>query len=153
MVLASRIAAEWAKPSFSGGKRTNRDEADATKGNSATPSAAKKRKAEKYPTDPHDWRYPLFFWKGTLSKSESDPKSILWQGKWVAGVDSLPSAEEYQVEGKDNSFSLNGTLDAELPQLESLENLAGKNGRLVGSYQLDQGDGNGHQCVCYLTQR
>ena len=105
-----------------------------------------------------DWRATLFVWRGVLGVSETN--SLTWDGVWEpTDTDALPDDSAY-VDSK-NDFALRtrmmGGDDLEIletcilgPDMErlgdlfwGLEHLGDI--KLTGSYQLDQGDGRGHQ--------
>ena len=105
-----------------------------------------------------DWRATLFVWRGVLEVS--DGNSVTWGGAWEpTDTDALPDDSAY-VDSK-NDFALRtrmmGGDDLEIletctigPDMEhlgelfwGLEQLGDI--KLTGSYQLDQGDGRGHQ--------
>ena len=105
-----------------------------------------------------DWRATLFVWRGVLGVSETN--SLTWDGVWEpTDTDALPDDSAY-VDRK-NDFALRtrmmGGDDLEIletcilgPDMErlgdlfwGLEHLGDI--KLTGSYQLDQGDGRGHQ--------
>ena len=105
-----------------------------------------------------DWRATLFVWRGVLGVSETN--SLTWDGVWEpTDTDALPDDSAY-FDSK-NDFALRtrmmGGDDLEIletcilgPDMErlgdlfwGLEHLGDI--KLTGSYQLDQGDGRGHQ--------
>ena len=105
-----------------------------------------------------DWKATLFVWRGVLGVSETN--SLTWDGVWEpTDTDALPDDSAY-VDSK-NDFALRtrmmGGDDLEIletctigPDMEhlgelfwGLEHLGDI--KLTGSYQLDQGDGRGHQ--------
>ena len=105
-----------------------------------------------------DWRATLFVWRGVLGVSETN--CLTWDGVWEpTDTDTLPDDSAY-VDSK-NDFNLRtrmmGGDDLEIletcilgPDMErlgdlfwGLEHLGDI--KLTGSYQLDQGDGRGHQ--------
>ena len=105
-----------------------------------------------------DWRATLFVWRGDLGVSATN--TLTWDGVWEpTDTDALPDDSAY-VDSK-NDFALRtrmmGGDDLEIletctigPDMEhlgelfwGLEHLGDI--KLTGSYQLDQGDGRGHQ--------
>ena len=105
-----------------------------------------------------DWRATLFVWRGVLGVSETN--SLTWDGVWEpTDTDALPDDSAY-VDSK-NDFALRtrmmGGDDLEIletcilgPDMEALNELFWGlehlgDIKLTGSYQLDQGDGRGHQ--------
>ena len=111
------------------------------------------------PKRPHDeerdWKMTLFVWKGVLTVSDAKD-SVTWEGAWEPTLNHEPPSD-YNYENSKNRFVLRTRAYREKDALEILES-CGTSGdeqfwglehlgdiRLTGSYQLDQGDGRGHQ--------
>lgn len=104
--------------------------------------------------DDGDWKRPLFFWKGVLSKADSvKDNSISFKGSWVSGLASngVPDKSMYENTKETNSFTLEcktpNTYDEkeEVGGENLLSSFLGVKGEWKGSYLLDQSDGIGAQ--------
>ena len=92
-----------------------------------------------------DWRYPLFYWRGTLTDgqySSEDPVCITatdcWSGTWVASEKDLPDAAAFKESL--NTFKLQFGPCEVMRKVGSADRDATV---LIGTYKLDQGDGEG----------
>ena len=104
--------------------------------------------------DDGDWKRPLFFWKGVLSKEDSvKDNTITFKGSWVSGLASngVPDKSLYEKKKETNSFTLECKNSSTCDKKEEakgenlLSSLLGVKGEWKGSYLLDQCDGMGAQ--------
>jgi hypothetical protein len=156
VILAARIAREWAKPITCDGNSTSKNDSDnddETSKRQKTSPKDKDDEAGKNSEDGEtdlDWRAPLFYWKGTLTfqKQQKSRDRLVWAGSWFASSEGLPSDQDFEST-KDNSFSLYYTLTKEDEDHHKSGDLSldeswllGRTGKFQGAYMLDNGTGH-----------